>query len=99
MNLFSGIKFFTLTMMAVGIQIAQAGEFGIIDAVYHDKQAVVIDDQYFAFALNTEVLNESKAVVNRYAIKKGQEVYYERNLRTLTQLTILPKDFVRPTED
>lgn len=99
MKLLPVIKFFTLTMMSVAIQIVQAGEYGIIDAVYHDKQAVVIDDQYFTFALNTEVLNERKAVVNRYAIKKGQEVYYERNLRTLTQLTILPKDFVRPTED
>jgi len=54
-------------------------EFGVVDAIYHEKSAFVVGDLYKKFDLDVEVFAVDGRKVNRYALNKGLKIVYELN--------------------
>jgi len=80
-----------LVMLAVGA-IADSEEmleFGVVDAIYHEKSAFVVGDLYKRFDLDMEVFAVDGRKVNRYALSQGLKVVYELNEKDSNQVSTI----------
>ncbi|BFM14341.1 hypothetical protein R50073_05240 [Maricurvus nonylphenolicus] len=83
--------------------LAEGGDkpiYGIVDAVFHEQSAVVIDDTYLSMSLSLKVFDHRGDTVNRYSLKLGQKVAYEREGSSkVATIWIKPKGFKLPVND
>lgn len=72
-------------------------EYGVVDAVYNQKSSIVISDSYIRMNLNMKVFDERGDESNRYGLRVGQKVKFERDERGRAHtIWIMPKAFKFP---
>lgn len=85
-------------LCAVGLVMLTSGvmadseevlEFGVVDAIYHEKSAFVVGDLYKKFDLDLKVFAADGRKVNRYALSQGLKVVYELNEKDANQVSTI----------
>lgn len=87
----NGLHILVLAMMSgiAGADSEQELEFGVVDAIYHDRSAFVVGDLYKTFDLNMKVFAADGRPLNRYALREGVKVVYELNKTDLNKVAAI----------
>lgn len=87
----NGLHILILAMMSglAGADSEPELEFGVVDAIYHERSAFVVGDIYKTFDLNMKVFASDGRPLNRYALREGAKVVYELNKTDLNKVAAI----------